>query len=543
MRMSIGRPRALRAVCGAAFWAVSAAAAQPLAGPEEPYLHVVERGDTLIGLQRRLLQPGTSWRAVQRLNRIADPRKLRVGSTLRIPAALLQLESAEAEVVHAHGDVQILRGGSTTAAAGGETLRSGDEIQVGPKSSAALRLADGSRLLLRAGTRVRTERLLRVKPTGAADTRLRLHEGALDAAVPAVHVRPRLELQTPVVSLGVRGTEFRARHAETRTHAEVLSGRVAFGRVQLGAGEGAVAGGEAAGTAQALPPLPALGEMAPLVERLPLELALGPALQGQPVRALVVDGEGLVRLEGVFADAMARWPDDLPDGRYALRARRIDGASGLEGPDAERGFLLKARPEPPFVVAPGPDAVVRTPGVRFTWTAHPQGARYRLEIAAEPGFVQPLEAREVEGTSTPVDLKPGRYHWRVRTVRADGDAGPWSAPQSFTGEAEPPPAPPAAEPPRLEGERLDLRWRAGGPGTRYRLQVAKDAAFAEPLVDTELADNAYALPKPPPGTYRVRVRAIAPGGTVGPYGEPQTVEVPGFPWHWLIVPAVLLLLL
>ena len=40
-----------------------------------------------------------------RTHRIADPRRRRVGSTLRFPAALLQLEPAQAEIVHVLGDV------------------------------------------------------------------------------------------------------------------------------------------------------------------------------------------------------------------------------------------------------------------------------------------------------------------------------------------------------------------------------------------------------------------------------------------------------
>lgn len=50
-----------------------ALAAEPPASGDWNYR--VAPGDTLIGLQQRFLQPPADWRGLQRLNRVANPRR------------------------------------------------------------------------------------------------------------------------------------------------------------------------------------------------------------------------------------------------------------------------------------------------------------------------------------------------------------------------------------------------------------------------------------------------------------------------------------
>uniref|UniRef100_UPI0037CC0D25 LysM peptidoglycan-binding domain-containing protein n=1 Tax=Roseateles sp. TaxID=1971397 RepID=UPI0037CC0D25 len=49
----------------------------------------VQAGDTLLSLSDSLLEPEHGWRDLMRHNRIADPQRLRPGSTLRMPIAWL----------------------------------------------------------------------------------------------------------------------------------------------------------------------------------------------------------------------------------------------------------------------------------------------------------------------------------------------------------------------------------------------------------------------------------------------------------------------
>src|SRR6476646_9315325 len=80
------RRRGRSAVRQAAWWLlIIAAFAACAASAEEPFVYRAERGDTLIGLGKRLLAVPAQWRSLQKLNRIGDPRRIPVGSEIRIP--------------------------------------------------------------------------------------------------------------------------------------------------------------------------------------------------------------------------------------------------------------------------------------------------------------------------------------------------------------------------------------------------------------------------------------------------------------------------
>jgi hypothetical protein len=523
-------------------WLAGAALAQPGSPPPEEWSYRVEHGDTLIGLHARLLKPEARWREVQRINRIADPRRLVPGSALRIPVAMLREQPVAAEVLHRHGEVWIERGGTREPLAAAATLAAGDVVVTGPLSSLSLRFADGSRALLGPEGRLRVERHARLGASGVVDTRLRLDAGGVQTQVPPAQPAPRFELRTPVINLGVRGTEFRSRIDGARTLAEVTEGRIGFGTLPLAAGFGAAATAAGPGAARALLPAPDLTAVPTRVERLPLQLPL-PALAGAPrMRAQVFDGERLL-LDGLFEPPRAVWNADLPDGRYELRLRGADG-EGIEGREARQAFTLKARPEPPFLLRPRANERVTDDEVELAWSRNPQAASYRVQVAATPDFAAPLVAREgLVATELRVTVPLGQHHWRVASVRADGDTGPWGDALSFErAEKPPPPAAPPPKAPRRADDGLVLAWSASPlPGVSYQVQVARDERFAEPVLDRTTRDTEILLLQPDPGTYHVRVRAVGADGRPGPWGAPQQVEVPRS-WWWLWLLPLLLLL-
>jgi hypothetical protein len=529
----------------------AATAQQPLgraaASPAPIVELVVQPGDTLFDL----LRPGADWAAVQRANAIADPKRLRPGSVLRIAANLLREQPALAEVVHAYGEVTVQRATTLTALplAAGENLAAGDVVRTGAQSSATLRFVDGARLLLRPDSELKVERLAQSR--GGASTTLRLERGSADSAVPVQPgaATPRYEMRTPHANLGVRGTEFRTATDAGATRLEVLEGRVGARRARaeavVGAGFGAVSAADAASgmaAARALPEAPALTGLPERIERMPLRLPWQ-AQAGTRVRAQVFSTEATPRLllDGVFDAAPARWNNDIADGRYELRVRAI-GADGLEGRDARAAFELDARPEPPFIAAPAADSRTIDDSVRLAWTRNAAAARMRVQVADSADFAAPrLDRKDVEGTELRVSVPLGTHHWRVATITADGDQGPFSDAQRFTRIA-PPPAPPPAEP-QASADGLLLRWPAQAlPGMRWQVQVARDAAFTQSVIDQTVAEPQVLLRDPPAGDYFLRVKTIDADGFAGPFGQTQQIELPRSPWWWLIVPAVLLLL-
>lgn len=546
------RTAALALACATGSSPLAAALPAP-AAPEAQWLHRVERGDTLIGLRGRVMRADADWRLVQRLNRIADPRRLQPGSTLRIPLGLLLERPAVAEVLHVHGEVRVERPGQAAQALAASTaVGSGDVLVTGPQSSLSLRFADGSSTLIGPDSRVAVERhvTLATRPGGApvADTRLRIEGGSTLNRVPAARPASRFEIRTPAANLAVRGTEFRGRFEGRAALAEVTEGRLGIAGAALDAGFGARAEAGAAPLVRPLLPAPARGALPARIERVPLVLPL-PAPGTLPGAAawraqVFAPGEpGRLLLDGRFEGAQAAWPDDLPDGPYELHLRAAD-ADGIEGRTARLSFELKARPEPPFLQAPRAGERVETETVRLVWSRNPAASRYRLQIARDAGFTPPLVLdQELAATEAVQPLPEGAYHWRVRSIRGADDAGPFGDGQAFERvPPPPPPAAPAAEPPRTVQGGLMLGWAASAlPGARYQLQVARDAGFTDIVADERLDGTEFLLREPPAGTYHVRVRTIAADGPAGAFGTAQLVEVPASTWWLWLLPLLLLL--
>lgn len=513
------------------------------------WLYRIAPTDTLIGLSSSYLAPPYGWRDLQRLNRVPDPLRLQPGSTLRMPVKWLRREAAVAEALHVQGEALVVRGGeSPRPVQAGESLRTGDVLRTGAGASLTLRFADGSRLLARPDSEVRLERLLVLGRSGLADTRLQLERGSVDSiVVPQKGRSGGYEIRTPTVNLGVRGTEFRAQAdpQQAASRVEVLAGRVAAAsgreiKVDAGFGSVAAAGQPPQPPRRLLQP-PALPAGPIRLERIPLRLSWPPVSGVAAYRAqILAEGEPeRLLLDGRFTEPAARWAD-LPDGRYRLRVRAID-ADGLEGLDASTPLVIKARPEPPFTSQPTADARVYGESAAFAWTRPAAAARYRVQIADDAEFTRlRVDDATLAEPRLQVALPPGRYHWRLASIAADGDQGPFGDAQAFTQRAIPPS--PAAEPPQVADGRLVFRWQAATAGESFDVQVARDAEFKQIVREERTAQASLTLTDPPSGRYYLRVRTVDPDGFAGPYGGVQQIDVPMSRWWMLIPPALLLLL-
>jgi len=531
------------AACCLPLGAVSAAA--PAASPTWSYR--VAKGDSLYSVARTYLAPNVSWQKLQRFNRVANPRRLTPGRELRLPVAWLRAEATVATVAFIQG--QARRDDDAAVLKVGDTLKPGDLLVTEADASVTLQLADASRVLVAGGSRVRMESLLAFGRSGVISSRLGLEKGETDSRVNPAGVRgTRYDVRTPALTLGVRGTEFRVRVDDTATTTEVTEGRVAAQRSKtaerpIAAGFGMVAAATGGVTApQALPDAPGLTTLPTLYERVPLGFSWPPLEGAVAYRAQVfVDDSFNQRLlDGLFDRPAAQWAD-LPDGRYILQVRARN-AQGLEGRDGRLVFTLKARPEPPFTSAPRDEGRAYGEQVQFKWTTVAAAQRYRLQVANESRFQAPLVDRsDLEATELSVALPPGRYHWRLASIAKDNDQGPFSDAASFELRETPPP--PAVDKPKAEGDKLVFRWRARTGDDAYDVQVARDPAFKELLLERRENLPELLLDKPKAGTYYLRVRTIESDGFVGPYGSAQQFEVPRSLWWWLAPGALLLLLL
>ncbi len=519
----------------AALWLLSVGAsilAQAQSAPpgEPSYVYTTQRGDSVIGISRRLLSDPRSWREVATFNRLKNPHSIAAGTRLSIPFRLLASEGMSVQVEQAHGDVRSGSGAAAATLRGGEALGEGAELQTGADGSAVVRLADGSLLRLAAGSQMQITRARRYPRVDVVGSGITLERGRVEVeAAKAVGGKPGFEVRTPQGVLGVRGTSFRAKVASDAqsTGGEVLEGAVQFdgdaaGR-RVGAGFGTVIDAEhRVGEPTPLLPAPDVGAMPILQERLVLRFQL-------PLLAGAVGFRGQIASDPTFrevlADTLVQGSElrftDLEDGDYFLRVRAIDGR-GLEGRESTLTFRLKARPEPPLPSVPPQRGVSRGTRVALAWAANPQAASYHLQVASDERFTRLV--RDLPAvTATVIDLDgiaPGEYFWRLASVRGGDDQGPWGSVRSF--ELRPPPATPA--PPAIGDHSLQFSWD-GEPGQTFEFQLANDPGFTQRVLERRLDKPEIEVPRPVGGVYFMRLRARDADGFQGPFTTPQRFEI------------------
>ncbi len=169
-----------------------------------------------------------------------------------------------------------------------------------------------------------------------------------------------------------------------------------------------------------------------------------------------------------------------------------------------------------------------------------------LEVTPRAGGAPTVVREAIAEARLDAALAPGRYAWRVRSraVRADGtaDIGPWNDALGFSLKAMPPAGPPATAD-AADKTTLALRWAAGLSGDRYRVQLARDAAFETPLVDTRVEAPTLSTGRPRPGRYGVRIAIVNAEGTEGAFGPVQAFDVAPIKtrsWWWLAEPIAVL---
>ena len=508
------------------------------------WTYIVEDGDTLWDIASRYLRVQSFWRNLKILNQVNDPLHIPPGTHLQIPIGWLRQQPFLVKVQFLSGKVEALNTDTMKlqAVSVGDELNSGQTLYTGTDSTITLEFPDGSKLLLQAESQLNLNALGKYGPTEVTNTQLLLEQGRVETQVtPRRDPAARFDISTPSLITSVRGTDYRVSTEETNeeSRAEVLMGKVdvsgggATRRVQTGYG--------AIGRAQQplSEPIKLLarpnidGEKLSMFDRVPIQFKLPPLQNAIAYRLQIA--RGLAFDEILFDQRQAteqiRGPD-LPDGEYWLRIRGIDG-NGLEGQNAETKFLLNARPAAPFPVGPKPGAGVAEESPAFSWSRLESAQGYHFQIARDTTFgklVVDMPNLTDNNVTIEKKLRLGVYFWRVSAIEAQEGEGPFSDPQELR---RVPPAPQANQP-EIGDDSMDIRWRAGSAGQQYQFQMADEDSFSKPMIDIKSADAKISLPTPDGGTYYVRIRTIDPDGFIGPFGTPQSIDVPRSPYWWLL---------
>lgn len=532
----------------------SAAAGPPDKAAGAPaWLYSVRPGDTLISLgQRHLIDP-QRWDVVQRLNRIADPHRIPPGTVLRIPASMLRSSPGQATLKTVHGSVRWREAeGAWKTAATGQALPVGAELRTEALASATLELANGTQLRVHPGSTLVLDTLSLYANGLMADTRVRLLQGQTEITDnPGRRTQQNLRVLTPSAQAVVRGTIFRVGVEDGLTREETLEGSVgvdASGKtVVVGPGFGTLARqGQAPMPPRALPRAPDVSALPARLEQLPLRFALPPArgeqgavLWGQVSQDSSFDAILAERTSSAGVLSFA----DLPNGRYILRVRALD-ALGLQGLEARHNFTVAARPFAPALQAPGRSATVRSPRPTLRWTRAVDAARYRVQASPSENFTQLLLDQPVAQTEwLPADdLPEGKLHWRVASITAQGEQGPWSAASPFSYKPAPGQPDLGQAALRYEADALLLELPAPPADHHYRVSVSATAGMAPEDQQQDSSDGKVRLPRPSGGAHYLGVRLVDnQDGTAGP-PMLQKIDVPSrHPYLWMLGLPLLLL--
>jgi hypothetical protein len=505
--------------------------------PESMHAYTVQSGDTLIGLSERLLIHPPHWPELAKLNRIAHPKRIPVGSVIRIPLRLLKSEAVSATILSTTGKTRLVH-----AAQGEQSVQVGnlfkvnEEIHTGTDGYVTVRLADGSELRIQPSSIVRLERAEHYTPAGFFKMRLKLIQGRVDSLVKrASSTPPSLEIQTPQATMGVRGTEFRTIAGLTGkavSAAEVISGTVMAGAltpVQAGYGV-RVEAAKPPSVVQLLPAPAFLPEATQRQERSVIRLPIQTLPNAQAYRlqlardALFQD----MQAETVSTTADLRLTN-VPDGAYHAKVRGID-AQGLEGLDVVAQVVVKAHPQAPMTLLPAARMKIRANEVTFEWASNPEAVNYHLQVARLVPGDQPtnlwaapaIDQAALKDIRWQTSLPPGDYLWRMASIRQEGDMGPWGDPQPFS-LLRPPTG---MAPPQVTRQHVTVQW-SGEPGQTFEFQVARQPDFSRLLLSQSVYAPEAVWARPDEGgRLYMRYRATDADGFVGPYSTVQVLELP-----------------
>lgn len=508
----------------------------------------VVRSDTLYDLSRKVLVSASAWYEVARINKLSNPNRIVPGQVLRIPVRLMKITPINGQLVSVLGDVRI--GGAPASA--GMLIREGQTVQTALSSSTVIELADGSRMKLPPSSLalLATSRRYGARPTGSTAAfetsgdqsggwfagALRVLRGSVEVFATKVLRAQPLEVRTTTAVVGVRGTHYRVGLDDdigARTHAEVFEGSVRFDvpgstlGVDLTSGFGAttVPGDNAGGPVVVhLLPAPDLSEFPVFFDRPVVSFSLLPATSALRVQVAADESfDKTVRDQRFESGAEIRLVG-LEDAKWYLRVRRVD-AQGIEGYDSTRSFVLKTRPEPAVQQLPRADSVQSVGTVDFAWSPSVDAPSVRLQVAQDREFTRLVVDRDHLGeASLSVEMKvPAPYFWRLQSIRANGERGPFGEARRF--ELSPTPERPIVRR-SADGQTLILTW-AGQERRRYQMQLARDAAFTDAVRSEELDEPQWVQSVPEDaGRYFFHYRTLEPGGFISNYSETLTFEIP-----------------
>jgi hypothetical protein len=401
--------------------------------PHDVIEYGLREGESLFTLAQRSLSRPESYRVVQRINRIADPTRIPVGTILRIPVDLLRSEPLAARIVAVRGDVAVQQGGQRITPRIGSELAPGASIETGADGFVTMELPNGSRTSMPTRTRLRIARLHRITLTGSIDYDLAVDGGKVETSASPLGTdrNNRFRIRTPRALAAVRGTRFRVGYGDDTSLAEVLEGTVAASsaaasstaggaETSLTEGIGAVVSPSGALATERLLLAPDLLQPGRVQTDPMVQLVVAPLSGARGYRLQIAEDAGFTK---VLAEQQNVNPAfafaGIPNGSLFVRVSAL-AASGLEG--MPQTFAMRR-------VLAGVTATAQADAdtMRFSWGGEGEGRRtYGFQLGTVPdssGNSAPWLVNEAGLQTGGIRLRalpPGIYRWRVGVRQDNG---------------------------------------------------------------------------------------------------------------------------
>lgn len=388
-------------------------------GTESDWRYTVKPYDTLSGLTRQYLKVGVNWQDLARHNHLPNADLIHTGTKLKIPLIWLAARQAEVQLTAISGDVQIQQlNGVWIGASVGDLMQTGQHIRVGRNSSARLKFADDSQLVIQPESSVSMDALSVYAGGFMVDTRLRLQSGRVE-----VHANPKgrkgqkFDVITPAAVASVRGTEFVVEAHELRTIEQTNQGLVELktnlGIVMVKDGYSSVVKtGEKPQAPELVKPAPHFESPATRFDDFPIAFSWTPQADVAAWTVQIGRDPQMANLimtkTGAFNQLNA---GGLPDGRYYLRAWSVD-MQGMPSKPAVHAFEVNIPRKiqgrsvllPPSFFSAGQMALTLPP--------LSQGKRYLVQMTTDAEGLQTVwhQAGVVDATTVPQPAEAERAH-------------------------------------------------------------------------------------------------------------------------------------
>jgi len=160
-------------------------------------------------------------------------------------------------------------------------------------------------------------------------------------------------------------------------------------------------------------------------------------------------------------------------------------------------FTTRILPGKPTLSSPSNGSTISSLQPSFDWDDTSYATSYRIQVDDNSDFSSPVIDRQGLTSSSyshNSNLSVNtRYYWRVRASNAAGD-GDWSGRWYFN-TPSPPGAPSLYSPSNgatiSDSDDVTLSWSSVSNASSYRLQVANNSSFSNPVVDTTQSFTSY----------------------------------------------------